>query len=453
MQGNSKDIDPFKASEVLTPRMQKGYNFERLVWRELEGLEFQWALEKGLGIREGADFWHKTYPIEIEAKFSHAVIYPSWVKRDWIIRFNDKARVKIVVCNRGIKLTEKAKALLRENKIYLIFIDQLKRVVKALIQLFMMGVTNSLNSSNRYNTKTNSYCSLYSSPSTNIRNKNVSNTTSHSTLSLKKHVLDGYSLYPSIPILHIIAYSIGLNPLNLPLTIPLQRLEIHKLKPSGLIPLSSILTTYSHSSKHLRLTDMDRYFILSRVFRLITFVKSQFRKIIYETFPCPLGHSKIILPKDLINSSHLPTETFNTYGSLDSHQTLKHLNKGRYRLKTLLFVNFPHWFLSRIVSIRERIVKKQAHSINFGHLRDSSYTLIANGHLTMDNKVSQKHLVTKRYNSFFCSNLLSLRHLKTLLETHRQKKKRKLVEGFRSSKAVSPFRFCDKFVAFTQVFG
>jgi len=298
---NFKDIN--LSEYPLTPRMRKGFNFEKLVWRELEDLEFQWALEKGLGIREGADFWHKTYPIEIEAKFSHAVIYPSWVKRDWIIRFNDKARVKIVVCNRGIKLTEKAKALLMENKIYLIFIDQLKRVVKALIQLFMMGVTNSLNSSNRYNTKTNSYCSLYSSPSMNIRNKNVSNTTSHSTLSLKKHVLDGYSLYPSIPILHIIAYSIGLNPLNLPLTIPLQRLEIHKLKPSGLIPLSSILTTYSHSSKPLRLTDMDRYFILSRVFRLFSFAISLYRISKHEPFSIPFESTKLTLSKSLSTPS------------------------------------------------------------------------------------------------------------------------------------------------------
>jgi hypothetical protein len=175
---------------------------------------------------------------------------------------------------------------------------------------------------------------------------------------------------------------------------------------------------------------------LSRTYKPMSFAPSLIRNLFDGAFPCPLGHSKIILPKDLIDSSHLPSETFNTYGSLDSHQTLKHLNKGRYRLKTLLFVHFLHWFLSRIVSIRERIVKKQVLPINFGHL-------------TTDNKESQKHLVTKRYNSFFCSNLLLLRHLETLLKTHRQKKKRKLVEGFRSSKAVSPFRFCDKLVSFS----
>jgi hypothetical protein len=147
MQSNHNHIDPFKFSEVLTPRMRKGYNFEKLVKRELEDLGFEWSWTIGLGCGEGVDFFHRDYQIEIEAKFSHAVIWPSWVKRDWLSRFSKDAKLKIVVCNRGIKLTNEGWGLLRENNIFVVYYDQLRKVVEDIVFWFMIPVTNYLNSS------------------------------------------------------------------------------------------------------------------------------------------------------------------------------------------------------------------------------------------------------------------------------------------------------------------
>jgi hypothetical protein len=120
--------------------MLKGFNFERLVWEELKDLGFMWSWLLGLGVGQGADFFHEEYPIQIEVKFSHAVIYPCWIQRDWISRFDD-VKYKVVVTNRGIKLGESAKELLKKHNIIHVYFDQLRALVQWLIFL-MKGVTS-----------------------------------------------------------------------------------------------------------------------------------------------------------------------------------------------------------------------------------------------------------------------------------------------------------------------
>jgi hypothetical protein len=97
---------------MLTPRELKGFNFEKRVHDllNLYGFFHEWN-----PVGKGADF--RLGGIEIEAKFSHAVIYPSWILRDWISRFSNKAKTRLVVVNRGIKLHWKAKVLLRAHGI------------------------------------------------------------------------------------------------------------------------------------------------------------------------------------------------------------------------------------------------------------------------------------------------------------------------------------------------
>lgn len=103
---------------MLTPREQKGINFERRVKNQLDMFGFynEW---NPLG--KGSDF--KVGNIEVEAKFSHAVIYPSWILRDWIPRF--RGEHKVVVINRGMKLHPKAKGILRKHHITIVTFDHL----------------------------------------------------------------------------------------------------------------------------------------------------------------------------------------------------------------------------------------------------------------------------------------------------------------------------------------
>jgi len=123
----------------MTSRELKGYNFENLVDKSINGNNFIRNNVRGVG----SDFKHEYYPIEVECKFSHAIIYPSWIIRDWISRFSNNARFKVIVSNRGMKLSNECFRLLKVNRIIHVYFDQLRETIELLIALCSSeGVTS-----------------------------------------------------------------------------------------------------------------------------------------------------------------------------------------------------------------------------------------------------------------------------------------------------------------------
>jgi len=118
-------------SLAFTSRELKGYNFENLVDKSINGNNFIRNSVRGVG----SDFKHEYYPIELEAKFSHAIIYPSWIIRDWISRFSNNVKFKVVVSNRGMKLSDRCLKLLKVNGIIHVYFDKLKETIRYLIAL------------------------------------------------------------------------------------------------------------------------------------------------------------------------------------------------------------------------------------------------------------------------------------------------------------------------------
>ena len=104
---------------MLTNREKKGLRFEQIIAKflKLAGHSFLWNREKGCDFMVGH--------IQIEAKYSHAKIYPSWIKRDWLTRFAHGNKPKVIVINRGMKLLSKSRALLDQSKIIVLFYDEL----------------------------------------------------------------------------------------------------------------------------------------------------------------------------------------------------------------------------------------------------------------------------------------------------------------------------------------
>ena len=129
---------------MLTERELKGKNFENLIEKKLSSANVLYERNSNRG--KGVDF--RVEGIEVEAKYSHAKIFPSWIKRDWISRFSKNAKTKVVVTNKGMKLTEESHRLLRENNILVVFYDALIFLLNILL-----GVTRLLNPNRekRYN--------------------------------------------------------------------------------------------------------------------------------------------------------------------------------------------------------------------------------------------------------------------------------------------------------------
>lgn len=113
-----------------TPRQRKGHRFEKIIQSTLDnaGISYEgndissihsWKRSQG----QGADI--KIGDIEVEVKYTHARVYPSYIWRDWHPRFSPDAKKKIVVTNRGMQYSKRTKALIRNLGIILLFYDQL----------------------------------------------------------------------------------------------------------------------------------------------------------------------------------------------------------------------------------------------------------------------------------------------------------------------------------------
>lgn len=145
---------------MLTPRELKGLNFEKLVHKKLRenAPDVQWirAPKADFKVTEGQ------YTIEIEAKFSHAKIFPCWVKRDWISRFSRDCWDRIVVVNRGMKLPERSKALLKQHRIQVVFYDQITLVLQAILGAikYLKG-NHSLNTDHYFERKVKAVCVMF----------------------------------------------------------------------------------------------------------------------------------------------------------------------------------------------------------------------------------------------------------------------------------------------------
>jgi len=133
---------------TFTNRELKGFNFENLIGKSVNKYGFLHNDFRG----SGSDFKHEYYPIELEAKFSHAIIYPSWIKRDWLSRFSN-AKFKVVVSNRGIKLSDRCLKLLKVNRIIHVYFDQLKETIELLIALCSSEGVTSYRTNVCYRTK------------------------------------------------------------------------------------------------------------------------------------------------------------------------------------------------------------------------------------------------------------------------------------------------------------
>jgi hypothetical protein len=121
----------------ISQRDVKGYNFEVRVNNVFKniGIEYTsnplqnialWKRYQGIG----TDFKIPLWNWEIEAKYSDAKIFPSWIDRSWIPRFKN-GTFKVTVHNRGMKLSTNSleKCFIRD--IYLVEIGYLRYVLKA----------------------------------------------------------------------------------------------------------------------------------------------------------------------------------------------------------------------------------------------------------------------------------------------------------------------------------
>jgi hypothetical protein len=136
----SQNITSYFEDISISQRDVKGYNFEVRVDNVLRniGIEYisnplqniaLWKRHQGVG----TDFKIPSWNWEIEAKYSDAKIFPSWIKRDYMPRFS-KNSFKVTVHNKDMKLTNSSLELCFLYDIYLVEIGCLKYVLKAEIK-------------------------------------------------------------------------------------------------------------------------------------------------------------------------------------------------------------------------------------------------------------------------------------------------------------------------------
>ena len=139
-----------KPRKFWSARDIKGDNFERVVYKKLS----KSLMLSGIHRNFGADFVFLSLPnIEIECKFSHAKIFPCWIKRDWLPRFSRNVKHKIIVCNRGIQLSAKSMQLLSDNNIQLVYFDKVVDFIISLLPRILTGnhlLSNIITYCNRF---------------------------------------------------------------------------------------------------------------------------------------------------------------------------------------------------------------------------------------------------------------------------------------------------------------
>jgi hypothetical protein len=124
----------------VSERDIKGYNFEVRVDNILKniGIEYTsnplqnialWKRHQGVG----TDFKIPSLNWELEAKYSEAKIFPSWIERDYIPRFR-VGSFRVTVYNETMKWTTSSLEKCFIHDIYLIEIGYLRYVLKAEIK-------------------------------------------------------------------------------------------------------------------------------------------------------------------------------------------------------------------------------------------------------------------------------------------------------------------------------
>jgi hypothetical protein len=281
------------------------------VWEELKDFGFDWGWLKGLGRGEGADFYHRKYRIEVEAKFSHSKkIYPSWVERDIVERFSEDAKYKIVTTNRGYGLTEEGKGMLKEEDIFHIPYDSLENAISLLIFVIEHGVNDTRNKLYNYTLlSTILYCTRKISTSTfyDITYKGKRRRTR-----LRDDFFQAsLTSYPD-DTLTLLAYILGIS--NLSSTTKhtsLDNLGLTVRRIYSFMPLSRTLRTYTYQMGRIgHISAIDTYNCLSMTYRLISFALSLFRILFFEPSPLPYDYSKETLPKTIYDTLKSSTVLF-----------------------------------------------------------------------------------------------------------------------------------------------
>jgi hypothetical protein len=336
---NFRDIN--LSEYPLTPRMQKGFNFEKLVWEKLKDFGFDWGWLKGLGKGEGVDFYHRKYRIEVEAKFSHSKkIYSSWVRRDIVERFSEDAKYKIVTTNRGYGLTEEGKRMLKEKDIFHIPYESLKNAISLLIFIIEHGVNDTRNKLYNYIVhSTNVYCTR------KIRNSTYYDIT-YKKRRLKtrlRHDLFQTSLasYPDDS-LKLVAYILGITNL------------FHTIKHTCLNDLALSIKRIS-SSMPLNMRLRDTYTRLIPIHRLISFTLSPFRIPFHEPFSMPYDYSKETLPKPLYDTLKSSTVLFSHTLTPDTDIELRSIHYPSARSDQLDLHGMLEESLSVSLNLRLRV--------------------------------------------------------------------------------------------------
>ena len=117
-----------------------GFNFEVRIDKILKNMQINyisnplqnmalWKRHQGIG----SDFKIPSWNWEIEAKYSNAKIFPSWIDRDWIPRFKNGS-FRVTVHNRGMKLSTNSLERCFIHDIYLVEIGYLRYVLKGKIK-------------------------------------------------------------------------------------------------------------------------------------------------------------------------------------------------------------------------------------------------------------------------------------------------------------------------------
>ncbi|MEM2910884.1 MAG: hypothetical protein QW303_06845 [Nitrososphaerota archaeon] len=123
----------------LTARQYRGWKYANKIEGKLEKWKFVFE-RHDLGTHKKCDFLvfgmgslKLERPIYLEVKYSKALIFPCWVKRDYITRFPEDAESKVVVTNCGLRLTQEAIDLLNKENIKRIYDFQLKSFLEELV--------------------------------------------------------------------------------------------------------------------------------------------------------------------------------------------------------------------------------------------------------------------------------------------------------------------------------